>query len=63
MEENLNRKADQKRYAEKKEIFEESKVNITKQISSEYKNWNEESISKRQRKLSRIAKSIWSIQF
>ena len=63
LEENLNKKADQKPYIEKKEIFNESKVNITKQIPSEFKNWNEESISKRQRKFARVAKSIWSIQF
>jgi len=63
LEASLNKEAAQKSYEEKKEIFKKSKVNITNQIPIDYNHWNEESISKRQRKLAKNAKSIWSIQF
>jgi uncharacterized protein with ParB-like and HNH nuclease domain len=58
----LNREADKKAFVDKIKFYEKSNSKMTLSISSEFKNWNEDKISERQRQMAKAAKSIWRIQ-
>jgi hypothetical protein len=58
----LNREADQKPYAEKLIIFQQSNSMLTKSIPEHFDTWNEDKIAARQRELAKHAKAIWKIQ-
>ncbi len=62
LERNLNEKIKNEPFLDKKSSFEKSKFETTKQIASTYRDWKEEDIIARQRKLAKAAKSIWQIQ-
>lgn len=49
-------------YSVKKDVFETSSFATTKKIASDYANWGEDEIIKRQKWMARQAKSIWSLQ-
>ena len=58
----LNREADKKAFFDKINFYEKSNCKMTLSISSEFKNWNEDKISERQKQMAKAAKSIWRIQ-
>ena len=62
LESTLNREAGVKSYQDKKEILSKSNCHSTRLVPENYKNWDENKISARQRELSKLAKSIWRIQ-
>jgi uncharacterized protein with ParB-like and HNH nuclease domain len=62
LEKKLNREADQKPYAEKLIIFQQSNSMLTKSIPEHFDTWNEEKLAARQRELAKHAKAIWKIQ-
>lgn len=62
LEKKLNREADQKPYAEKLIIFQQSNSMLTKSIPEHFDTWNEDKIAARQRELAKHAKAIWKIQ-
>lgn len=49
-------------YSVKRNVFEMSSFATTKKIASDYLNWGEDEIIKRQKWMARQAKSIWSLQ-
>jgi hypothetical protein len=62
LEKKLNLESDQKPYPEKVKIYVKSNSKLTQAIPELYENWNEDSISSRQRELAKHAKAIWRIQ-
>lgn len=62
LEKKLNEEAAQKPYSEKRAIFSRSSVELTKAISENYDNWNDDKIASRQKELAKHAKAIWVIQ-
>ncbi len=54
-----NREAQNKSFTEKKKIYKDSRFLLTKDIN--YDEWNKETITKRQKDLAKIAKTIWRI--
>lgn len=63
LERNLNKEAENKSFELKRAIYEKSNFYVTKDITENFEDWNEEQIIKRQRDLAKYAKSIWKIQF
>jgi len=61
LEKKLNKQAGSKSFGEKLLIYDQSSVELTANISNHYQEWNEASISARQRKLARIAKGLWKL--
>jgi uncharacterized protein with ParB-like and HNH nuclease domain len=61
LEKNLNKDANSKGYAHKREILTRSSVQSTANIPNHYDQWNEQSIISRQRQLARVAKGIWRL--
>jgi hypothetical protein len=62
LEKKLNREADQKPYAEKLIIFQQSNSMLTKLIPEHFQIWNEDKVAARQKELAKHAKAIWKIQ-
>lgn len=62
LEKKLNREADQKPYAEKINLFNQSNSELTKSISDHFNTWSEDKLAARQRELAKHAKAIWKIQ-
>jgi len=63
LEKELNRKADVAKYEEKKVKYLQSNSKLTSKLPEEFDEWDEDSISARQKTLAKDAKSIWQIQF
>ena len=61
LEKNLNEKADNLSYEDKKPILGQSGVGVTSIIPERYPEWNEQSITTRQRQLAKIATAIWRL--
>lgn len=59
--EEFNRKITNKVFNEKKKVYENSQINITKELCG-YEDWNEDSIKKRQLDLAMIANEIWKLK-
>ena len=62
LEKKLNRNASTLNYNEKKEFFQQSNCNLTKNLHDEYESWTESKITARQKDLAKAAKSIWKMQ-
>lgn len=62
LKENLNRKIWNKNYEEKQEIYKNSTYKITNEKLN-YDEWNISNLTKRQKELAKIAKTIWKITF
>jgi uncharacterized protein with ParB-like and HNH nuclease domain len=62
LEKKLNREADQKHYAEKIKLFEQSNSELTKSIPEKFNTWDEDKLAARQKELAKHAKAIWKIQ-
>jgi uncharacterized protein with ParB-like and HNH nuclease domain len=60
LEESLNKSSGNKLFAEKKQTYEKSTLDSTKELL-EYPRWDEDSIRSRQKNMAKIAKSIWSL--
>ncbi|MEM0992460.1 MAG: DUF262 domain-containing HNH endonuclease family protein [Bacteroidota bacterium] len=61
LEPRLNRTAANQDFEQKKEIYQESQYEMTKQV--EMSEWNPQLLKRRQARLAKVAKSIWKIQF
>ncbi len=61
LEKKLNKDIENKIFVEKQPSYSKSKFTITSMISSEYDNWTEKEIARRQKWLARQAKSLWKI--
>ncbi|HMT73306.1 MAG TPA: DUF262 domain-containing HNH endonuclease family protein [Chitinophagaceae bacterium] len=59
----LNKDAGILKFSEKKDFYAKSNSKITQQVAENFDNWEESSISSRQRELAKDAKSIWQVQF
>src|SRR5690606_14257454 len=62
LEKKLNRDASILSYSEKKDFFQKSNCNLTKNLHDEFESWTEAKITARQKDLAKAAKSIWKIQ-
>lgn len=63
LEKNFNKVIQNKSYKDKCSILKQSAFVSTKSIPETYKNWNADSISRRQQTMGDCAKSIWKINF
>lgn len=63
LEKNFNKGIENRPYKEKIEIYKQSAFETTQSIPEEYKEWNSESINRRQQQIGECAKSIWKIDF
>lgn len=63
LETTLNRTLGNAGYGEKRPVYATSKVTTTKSLAEHYAEWNEESISNRQRWMAKVAKGIWRLGF
>ncbi len=61
LESDKNKEAGSKEYKRKISIYKSSKFRITKEL--DYDEWGMGSISKRQKKLSEVAKDVWKIDY
>lgn len=61
LEKNKNRDLGNKPYNEKRPVLEQSKFKLTKELAEENDVWTPERINARQKKLARLATSIWRI--
>ncbi|RFC54195.1 DUF262 domain-containing protein [Brumimicrobium aurantiacum] len=50
-------------FQEKQEVFRISEFKTTKKLATNYEEWNEDTIIRRQKEMAKRAKSIWKIQF
>ena len=57
----INSKEGNSSFNNKKEVFQESELWITKMIAKEYDSWTENNITDRQKKLAEIAIEVWSL--
>lgn len=63
LETSVNRGLGNVGYAEKRAKYMASQVAMTKSLAEHYAEWNEESISNRQRWMAKVAKGIWRLGF
>ncbi|TAN40622.1 MAG: DUF262 domain-containing protein [Nitrospirae bacterium] len=63
LEKSLNKETGIDGFTDKKVVFAKSSIQLTRSIANYYNEWNEESISARQKRLAVEAKSIWRLQF
>ncbi len=63
LEKKLNKDIENKIYNDKIEAYSQSAFETTKRIPERYTEWNQNSISARQKHMSVCAKSIWKIDF
>lgn len=63
LEKKYNKEIENQDYNKKKIVYTKSSFVTTKSIPEEYPSWNIDSISSRQRKMSKAAKDIWKISF
>lgn len=63
LEKKLNQNIENKSYSEKVDILKQSSFETTKSIPEEFREWNSESINRRQQQMGNAAKSIWKIDF
>lgn len=61
LEKKLNKDAGDLKYEDKKQLYEQSNSEYTKKIVEQYEEWNEASLSARQKDLAKDAKSIWRL--
>lgn len=57
----INRDAGNKSYAEKKELYKQSGIEITKKVAEEHNEWTPERIASRQKWLAKQATAIWRL--
>lgn len=62
LEKKLNREADQKKYLDKINYYQQSNSILTNSIPDHFETWNEAKLAARQRELAKHAKAIWRIQ-
>ena len=63
LEKRYNNTAQNKSYKDKCDLYEQSTFVTTKEIPTEYPEWNGDSINTRQQRMGNAAKSIWKIDF
>ncbi len=59
LERKLNRRAGNRSFAEKRPVYEQSSIKLTKEIPERWGEWTETSIRERTRELFEIAKKVW----
>ncbi|MDP3929883.1 MAG: HNH endonuclease family protein, partial [Bacteroidota bacterium] len=62
LEKKINKDAGNLSYAEKRKLFLQSTIEISKEISDTYETWTEEKIATRQKDLATKAKRIWRVE-
>lgn len=63
LEERLNRELQNETYPEKVKQYEKSSFLTTKAIAEHFKEWGEDSVVKRQQRMSEVVANIWRVNF
>jgi hypothetical protein len=63
LETTSNRKVENKEYAVKRAVYEQSDFQITQAIAEHYETWDEQKIESRQKQLAKVAAGIWRLEF
>lgn len=61
LETNANKDLGNSTYAEKRAAYERSSIGLTRALAEHYAEWTEETISKRQQQMAKLAKGIWKV--
>jgi len=61
LEASLNRQAGNKPFAEKKPVYMQSAIQLTREVAEQNENWTVDRLAERQRRMARLATAIWRL--
>jgi Protein of unknown function (DUF1524). len=61
LEASLNRQAGNKPFSEKKSVYMQSAIQLTREVAEQNENWTVDRLAERQRRMARLATAIWRL--